>query len=153
MHTICIHTHNQDIFTDSIKANKLFLGRHFLLKSRPLIWISSIIQQYRWRWTNRWKLLEEIKPRSLAGKRHLLLLQSQLTANKRPHNSSSNFCCSQLLTTNALTHLYASFNGSKPLRHFCYRRGSLLRVWLRFLRLLSFFKRIFYLEFKEAGQE
>ena len=151
---MCIHIHKTEIFIESMKADKLFLRRrHSLLKRRPLNWIISSIQQYRWRNTNRCVLIEEIKPWSQERKRHLLPPQSHLTANKRPHNSSSNFCCWLLLWISVLKNLYTIFNGSKPLRQFCYRRGSTLRLWLWFLSFLCFLKGIFDFEFKEAGQD
>lgn len=148
---MCIYIHNTETFTESTKADKLFLSRrHPLLKPRPLNWIISSNQQYRWRSTNRWESLEEGKPRSLARKKHLLPLQSHLSANKPP---PSNLCCSLLLWINVLEHLYTSFNGFKPFRQFWYHRNSLFKVWLRFLSFLCFFKRIFDFEFKEAGQD
>jgi hypothetical protein len=113
------------------QTNDNLRRRDCLLNCRPVIWITSIVQQWTcglW-YTSPWRWLEQIKHWSLAGQRPLHARRNRLIASKRPRDSLSRSCCSLLIRMDVLRHLDAS-----QLQN---RHGPLprLRLWFR-----TFFK-------------
>jgi hypothetical protein len=111
--------------------------RHLLLNYRQVIRIiMSNVQQYKWWRTSTWRRLEAIKYRTLARKIPFIL-QNPIVASKIPHNSLSRSCSSLLVRLCDLKHPDASFSNPTTLSQLENPQGPLLRLRLRFLRLLK----------------
>ena len=93
------------------QTNDNLRRRHFLLNFRLVILIiNSTVQWRRRRYTSPWTWLEEIKHRSQARQRSLLLHQNLITASKYPNNSLSSCCHLLPISISVFWHPDASFS-------------------------------------------